>query len=44
MVLEAITHMANRLANINMRPGGLEPSRKAQQQAANWTTRISRTK
>lgn len=36
MVLEAIPHMANRLANMNTSPGGLAPSSRAQQQADNW--------
>lgn len=36
MVLEAIPHMAKRLANMNTRPGGLAPSSRAQQQADNW--------
>lgn len=36
MVLEAIPHMASRLANMNTRPGGMVPSSRTQQQADNW--------
>jgi hypothetical protein len=41
-VLQAIPHITNRLANMNMSPGGLAPSKSAQQHADSCTVSRAR--
>lgn len=44
MVLQAIPHIANRLANMNMSPGGVAPINRAQQQADSCAVNKNRLK
>ena len=42
MILQATQHIAKRLANMNISPGGLVPSSRAKQQADNC--KVSKTR